>query len=261
MTQSSPTTDNGQAPAAIILAAGLGKRMGSDLPKVLHEVGDRPMVAIVVDACRAAGCGRIIVVVGQGGRLVRLALAGSGVEFAEQPEQHGTGHAVQCAEAQLRSGPVPKDVFVLCGDGPLIRASTLRALRELHERSGADATLATAIVDDPTGYGRIVRDGTGRFSAIVEHKAASPEQKAIREVNPSYYLFRTQKLLETLPQVQRSAAGEYYLTDVPGLILAGGGVVELIEAVPPEDTLSINTPDELAKVDAIYRRRAAEGVA
>lgn len=239
--------------------------MGSDLPKVLHEVGGRPMVSIVVDACREAGVGRVIVVVGpreRGGRLARLALAGAGVEFAEQPEQLGTGHAVQCAAPVLNAGSLPRDVFVLCGDGPLVRAETLREIAARHAETGADVTLATAVVEDPGGYGRIVRDGDGRFAAIVEHKAASEEQRGIREINPSYYLFRTEALLRALPRVQRSAAaGEYYLTDVPGLLLADGGKVEVVEAAGPEDALSINTPEELARVDEIYRGRAAGGVA
>lgn len=256
--QSGGPASGAQKPAAIILAAGLGKRMGSSLPKVLHEVADRPMVSIVVDACREAGVGRVIVVIGQGGNLVRLALGGAGVEFAEQPEQLGTGHAVQCAVPALRaSGALPRDVFVLCGDGPLVRAQTLREIARRHAETGADVTLATAVVDDPAGYGRIVRDEAGRFAAIVEHKALAPEQRGIREINPSYYLFKTEALLRALPRVQRSAAaGEYYLTDVPGLLLADGGAVEVAEAAAAEDALSINTPEDLAKVDAIYRERA-----
>jgi bifunctional UDP-N-acetylglucosamine pyrophosphorylase/glucosamine-1-phosphate N-acetyltransferase len=265
---SSRDSSGADRPAAIILAAGLGKRMGSSLPKVLHEVGGRPMVSIVVDVCREAGAGRVIVVVGQGGqgggRLVRLALAGAGVEFAEQPEQLGTGHAVQCAEGALRAGAaadggaLPRDVFVLCGDGPLVRAQTLREIARRHAETGADVTLATAVVEDPAGYGRIVRDEAGRFEAIIEHKALAPEQRAIREINPSYYLFRTEALLRALSRVQRSAAaGEYYLTDVPRLLLADGGRVEVVEAAGAEDALSINTPEDLARVDEIYRGRAA----
>lgn len=241
--------------------------MGSSLPKVLHEVGGRPMVSIVVEACREAGCGRIIVVVGPGeqGRLVRLALAGSGVEFAEQPEQLGTGHAVRCAEGQLRSRRLPRDVFVLCGDGPLVRASMLRVIVERHAEMGADVTLATAVVEDPTGYGRIVRDEAGRFRGIVEEKAASAAERAIREINPSYYLFRTEALLGALVDVKGSLVGtprdgggthEYYLTDVPGLLLGRGGRVEVVEAAGAEDALSINTPEELARVDAVYRGRS-----
>jgi UDP-N-acetylglucosamine diphosphorylase/glucosamine-1-phosphate N-acetyltransferase len=251
--------------SAIILAAGRGTRMRSDLPKVVFPIGDRPMVCAVVDACIAAGCGRIVAVVGHKQELVRDALRGYGekVEYAVQDQQLGTGHAVQCAAglfAQEAAGAGNR-VFVLCGDGPLIRESTLRKVSEKHRVSGASATLATAVIDDPTGYGRIVRDGAGRFVAIVEQKNCTPEQLAIREVNPSYYCFDAKALFGALPRVTRNAlTNEYYLTDVPALLMRGGQRVEVLEAVPAEDVLSINTPEDLARVDAIYRaRRGASG--
>lgn len=242
--------------AAIVLAAGKGTRMKADLPKVVHEVGGRPMVCAVVDACRDAGCRRIVVVVGYRQDLVRKALAAyPDVGFAVQEPQHGTGHAVQCAEQAL--GPV-QDTFVLAGDGPLIRAATLATILDRHRATGAAATLATSVIDDPTGYGRIVRDASGRFVGIVEHKDATPEQRAMREVNPSYYCFDAAALFAALRRVTRNAAsGEYYITDVPRLLLADGRRVEVVPAVPPEDVLSINTPEELAAVDSIYRARAA----
>ncbi|MFO0830997.1 MAG: NTP transferase domain-containing protein [Phycisphaerales bacterium] len=246
---------------AIILAAGKGTRMRSDLPKVVFPVGGRAMVCAVVDACLEAGCGRVVVVVGHKQELVRGALAGygGGVEYAVQDQQMGTGHAVSCAAPMFtREASAPGNrVLVLCGDGPLIRASTLRAVLERHERGGALATLATSVIGDPSGYGRIVRDGRGAFVAIVEQKNCTPEQLAIREVNPSYYCFDAAALFGALPRVTRNAvSGEYYLTDVPGLLLAGGGRVEVIDAVPAEDVLSINTPEDLARVDAIYRARS-----
>lgn len=245
-------------PAAVILAAGKGTRMKADLPKVVHEVGGRPMVCAVVDACREAECDPVVVVVGYRHELVRGALAGAGVRFALQEPQLGTGHAVQCADGEL--GSFAGDLFVLCGDGPLIRPETLATLLERHRSTGASATLATAIIDDPTGYGRIVRDGDGRFRGIVEHRNATPRQRAIREVNPSYYCFRRPDLMEALRDVPRNdASGEYYLTDVLGLLLARGRRVEVVPSVPPEDVLSINTPEELAAVDRIYRRRRAGG--
>src|SRR5262249_25705058 len=152
-------------PDAIILAAGKGTRMPGDLPKVVHPVGGRPMVCAVVEACRDAGCGRVIVVVGYKQELVRQALAGyPGVEYAVQDQQLGTGHAVLCAEGVLKRAtggtPVPpgRELFVLAGDGPLIRPQTLRMLVKKHRDAGASATLATAVIDDPTGYRRIVRD-------------------------------------------------------------------------------------------------------
>jgi UDP-N-acetylglucosamine diphosphorylase/glucosamine-1-phosphate N-acetyltransferase len=251
------------APAAIILAAGMGKRMQSDLPKVLHPVGDpaRPMVQAVVDACRAVGCRRIVLVVGYKQELVRDAMRGQGdVEFAVQAEQHGTGHAVMCAEPLFahEKAEAGHDILVLAGDGPLIHASTLRQLLERHRAAGASATLATSRIADPTGYGRIVRDAAGRFAAIVEHKDCSAAQLKINEVNPSYYCFDGRDLFESLARVKRNpGSGEYYITDVPGLLLAQGKRVEVIDTVPPEDILSINTPEQLAEVDRIYRARAA----
>jgi len=254
-------TDSADRPAAVILAAGRGTRMRSDLPKVVHEVGGRPMVAIVADACAQVGCDPIVAVVGHGREHVESALAGAGggaqVRFALQAEQLGTGHAVLAAAPALEDVGADRDVLVLCGDGPLIRSATLQTLLAAHRSAGAAATLATAVVEDPTGYGRIVRDGDGRFTGIVEHKHATPDQRAIGEINPSYYCFRLGPLLDALTRVERhGASGEYYLTDVPALLLADGRTVEVVEAVPPEDVLSINTPEQLAEVDRLYRARA-----
>lgn len=256
------TTPAREAPTAIILAAGKGTRMRSDLPKVVHPIGGRPMVRAVVDACRGAGCRRVILVVGYKQELVRAAFADDpAVEFAVQDQQLGTGHAVRCAEPLLqREAAEPgHDVFVLAGDGPLIRSETLGALLDRHRSTGALATLATSVIDDPTGYGRIVRSADGRFVGIVEHKDATPGQLAIREVNPSYYCFDARALFATLARVTPNAAsGEYYVTDVPALLLADGERVEVIDAVPPEDVLSINTPEQLAAVDAIFRSRSVK---
>jgi|GEM_PF-350772 len=248
-------------PSAIILAAGRGTRMRSDLPKVVFPVGGRPMVCAVVDACLAAGCGRVIVVVGHRQELVREALAAyPTVEFAVQDQQLGTGHAVQSA-APLLAGEAERsgnETLVLCGDGPLIRTATIDKMLRRHRSSDAAATLATAVIPDPSGYGRIVRDAKGRFAAIVEQKNCTPEQLRITEVNPSYYCFDTKELFGALRGVTRNeVSGEYYLTDAPGLLLNAGERVEVIEAVPPEDVLSINTPEDLAKVDAVFRSRPA----
>lgn len=246
--------------------------MKSDLPKVLHPVGSppRPMVQAVIDACREAGCARIVLVVGHRQELVREAVAGQrDVEFALQPEQLGTGHAVRCAESLFKDDIAAgvgtgRNCFVLAGDGPLIRAETLRQLLSLHRGSRALATLATSVIPDPSGYGRIVRDGpggaSGKFVGIVEQKDCTPEQLKIGEVNPSYYCFDTAALFNTLAHVKRNeSSGEYYVTDVPGMLLAEGKRVEVIAAVPPEDILSVNTPEQLAEVDRIYqsRRRGA----
>lgn len=264
MTSDPANTTAGKATgwSAIILAAGKGTRMRSDLPKVVFPVGGRPMVCAVVDACRAAGVGRIVVIVGYKQEAVREALAGYDVEYAVQGEQLGTGHAVMSAARAFGSAAEGEHAFVLCGDGPLIRASTLRRMRQVHETTGAAATLATAVIENPAGYGRIDRDADGSFRAIVEHKNCTPEQLAIREVNPSYYCFGVRALFEALQGVRRNPVShEYYVTDVPELLLAAGRRVEVIEAVPPEDILSINTPEDLAEVDRIYRSRATTATA
>ena len=227
---------------------------------MLHRVAGRPMVHWVVEACRAAGVERVIVVVGYRGDLVREALADAeGISFVEQAEQRGTAHAVQMAAPLFRDQP-PRDVFVLAGDGPLIRAATLRQLLATHRDTDAAATLATAVLDDPTGYGRVLRSSGrgGGFGRIVEQKDATPDELAVREVNPSYYCFDSAALFDTLEEVgNANASGEFYLTDVPGLLADAGRTVALVDAVPPQDVLSINTPEQLAAVDVILRERLA----
>lgn len=237
--------------------------MQSDLPKVCHPVGGRPMVCAVVDACLEAGCEKVVVVVGYKRELVQSALEGYAgkVEFAVQDEQHGTGHAVMCAREPFE-GDAGRDVFVLAGDGPLIRASTLETLLTRHREAGSSAALATSVIEDPTGYGRIARDSGGAFVGIVEQKNATAEQLGIREVNPSYYCFRAGALFDCLDRLPRDeVSGEYYVTDVPAMLLDEGHGVEVIDAVPPEDVLSINTLEQLALVDRVYRDRlgAQEG--
>lgn len=235
--------------------------MNSDLPKVAHEVGGLPMVNWVARACADAGCGRIVVVVGYKqdvvrGCLSRFAAPGVEVVFAEQVEQLGTGHAVMCARGALGVVTPDLDVFVLAGDGPLIRGHTLSRLLERHRSTGASGTLATSVIDDPAGYGRIVRHPDGSLDAIVEDKHCTPDQRHIREVNPSYYCFNAPAMLDALARVRRNeSSGEYYITDVPSLMISAGLRVEVIDAVPPEDVLSINTPQQLAQVDAVLRRR------
>ncbi|MEM9883561.1 MAG: NTP transferase domain-containing protein [Planctomycetota bacterium] len=245
-------------PAAVLLAAGRGTRMGGDRPKVLHEVASRPMIRWVVDACLDAGVSRIAVVVGYRGDEVRNALADEpACAFVEQAEQLGTAHAVEMARPWFEDEPAD-DVLVLAGDGPLIRAATLTRLLDVHRESHAAATLATAVIDDPTGYGRVLRTPRNTFDQIVEQKDATPEQLAVREVNPSYYCFDGPTLFDALPRVgNANAGGEYYLTDVPGLLEAEGRTVALVDAVPAADVLSINTPAQLAEVDRLLKQRLA----
>jgi bifunctional UDP-N-acetylglucosamine pyrophosphorylase/glucosamine-1-phosphate N-acetyltransferase len=232
--------------------------MNSDLPKVVHEVAGQPMVRWVVDAARELGAKPIVLVIGHGANEVRRLFAGDNdVTFVTQEQQLGTGHAVDQARDGFQDLNLKHaDVFVLAGDGPLIRPATLRALLDRHQTTDAVATLATSVIPDPTGYGRIVRDKTDRLLRIVEHKDASPEQRQIREVNPSYYCFRAGPLFDMLKLVDnKNANGEYYITDVFTHLLASGHRVEVIDAVPPEDVLSINDPAQLAEVESILHAR------
>lgn len=236
--------------------------MASDLPKVVHPVADAPMVVWVVRACLEAGAGRILVVVGHREELVREALteqapAGT-VEFVVQQEQLGTGHAVQCAAPQLEN--FSGDVVVLAGDGPLVRPEAIRALVERRRGAGASGVLATAIVDDPTGYGRIVRDSGGAFLGVVEEKEASPEQRHIHEINPSIYCFLARDLFPALAEVRRSvASGEYYLTDVPALLSRKGQRIDAVNSLQSDEALSVNTPEQLEEVDRLLRARLVAG--
>ena len=240
--------------AAIILAAGKGTRMGGDLPKVLHEVAGRPMVHWVIDAVRAAGAAPVLLVVGYREDLVRDACSDLDVTFVTQGEQKGTGHAVHvCAEA-LKD--FTGDAFVLAGDGPLVRHDLLQTMIDTHRHTHSIATLATATVDDPTGYGRIVRTHGGDFMNIVEQKNATDEQLAINEVYPSYAVFNVPAMLRDLAVLPRDPiSGEYYLTTVPHRLAAAGGRVSLVPRVDSQDMLSINTPEQLALVDGVLRNR------
>lgn len=232
---------------------------GQPLPKVLYPVVDKPMLWWVVKACQQAGVSRCIVVIGYGGDQVKAALVGEpNCVFVEQTEQLGTGHAARMAEPLFNAGQ-PRDVFVLAGDGPLIRAETLTQLLQAHRAAKAGATLATALLDDPTGYGRVLRDAAGGLIAIVEQKDASPQQLQCREVNPSYYCFRSDLLFSALARVKRNnAQGEYYLTDVPSMLKAEGHAVKVVDAVPPEDVHSVNNPEQLALVDRLLRERQSK---
>ncbi len=245
--------------SAIILAAGKGTRMKSELPKVAVPALGEPMVRWVVRACRDAGCTRIVLVVGYKQEVVREIFAGEDVEFAVQSEQLGTGHAVQAAEPLFRGAGRSGEALVLAGDGPLINAKTLRALVEKHRSRKAAATLATTTIEDPTGYGRIVRDDEGGFRGIVEEKNATPEEKRIREVYPSICCFDVSALFETLAALPRDeVTGEYYVTKAPEMLRAKGRVVETAPGVPPEEALGVNTVDQLAEVERVLAARGKE---
>ena len=240
---------------AIILAAGVSSRMNTQLAKVLHEVCGRPMLAYVLDACRQVGVGKMYVVVGYGIEHVRERFGDvEDIVWVQQDEQKGTAHAVLCCKEYL--GDFEGEALVLCGDGPLIRAEMLKTLFEKHKAEHSAATLATAVLDDPAGYGRIIRDANGNIQGIVEDSDCTSEQLAICEVNPSYYLFNNRILFEAAEKVKPdNVKKEYYLTDALSLIIAAGHKVVAVTAVRPEEAMGVNSRAQLSEASKIMQRR------
>ncbi len=237
-------------PVAVVLAAGMGTRMKSDLPKVLFPVLGRPMIEFVLEALTQAGVGRVIAVIGYRGDDVRQALvARTNVEFVLQTERLGTGHAVKMARPLLvgLSGPV----MVVAGDSPLIQAASVRTLLDHFQQHHPACLLGTLHKPNPAGLGRIVRDAGGEFASIVEEKDATPQQRLITEVNMSTYLFDGPELLHALDLLKNeNRQKEYYLTDCPGILKSEGKLVQALPILQPCEALSINTVDELAQVEA-----------
>ena len=237
-------------PLAVVLAAGKGTRMESDLPKVLVEVCGRPMIHYVLDALAAGGIDKSIVVVGYHANDVTRELSDRpGVSFALQEEQLGTGHAVMVARDQLAGHDGA--VMVVAGDSPMLQADSVRSLLSAYEQDRPACLLGTAHKDDPTGLGRVVRDAEGNFVGIVEEKDADDVQRKITEVNMSTYLFGAADLLATLDQLRNdNTQSEYYITDCPGMLRAAGKDVRALDVLQPCETLSINNLAELAVVEA-----------
>ncbi len=240
---------------AIILAAGVSKRMNTQVAKVLHEVCGRPMLAYVLDACREVGITKIYVVVGFSAQEVKEQFADAkDVVWVEQDKQLGTAHAVACCKEHLKN--FDGQTLVLCGDGPLIRAQTLKILMAKHKSAQSAATLGTAILDDPTGYGRIIRDAYGNMQGIVEDSDCTPEQLAIKEINPSNYLFNSKILFRAIEKVKPdNVKKEYYLTDAVCDIIATGHKVIAITAVPPDEAPGINSRAQLSAASKIMQQR------
>jgi bifunctional UDP-N-acetylglucosamine pyrophosphorylase/glucosamine-1-phosphate N-acetyltransferase len=241
--------------AAVVLAAGQGKRMHSDLAKVLHPMAGQPLLAHVLETLDELGVGRVIVIVGHQRDRVRAAFADSEIEWADQVEQRGTGHAVMMA------GPALEDfegtLLIVCGDTPLLRPGTLHHLLERHQQSGAAVTVLSMRLPDPTGYGRMVRDPDGRFTAIVEERDATAEQRAIDEVNSGIYAFRYAELARVLSGLTaHNAQGEYYLTDTVALLRRDGQVVDAWCAPDHRELLGINTVDQLAEAERVHHTLA-----
>lgn len=248
------------APVAIVMAAGKSTRMKSELPKVLHDLCGQPLLSYVLSALREAGIHRILVVVGFGADLVRERFAhDAGLEFVLQEKQRGTGDAVGACAGALREHR--GSVVVLAGDGPMIRPELIQAMMARFAAAKAKALLATALVNDPTGFGRIVRDGEGRFQRIVEQKDASSVETAIREVNPSFYVFDGPALFRALQRVEpNNAQGEYYITDVPGILRADGEVVVAEVLASEADMFGVNDRRHLATAHALMQNRIQQNL-
>lgn len=242
---------------AIVLAAGKGTRMKSNLHKVLHSVNGLTMIEHVIRAIQACEITQIVTIVGYQADAVK-AVVGDRSEYALQAEQLGTGHAVQQAEAVI--GQMEGSTLVVNGDTPLIQPDTLQALFDYHEQTGAKATLLTAMAKNPTGYGRIIRQADGTVSHIVEEKDATAEEKAIHEVNTGFYIFDNAALFAALKKVDNhNAQGEYYLPDVIKILKADQEVVSAYLLEEMTETLGINDRIALAQACRLLRQRINEG--
>ncbi|HEY0703530.1 MAG TPA: bifunctional UDP-N-acetylglucosamine diphosphorylase/glucosamine-1-phosphate N-acetyltransferase GlmU [Candidatus Acidoferrales bacterium] len=244
--------------AIVILAAGKGTRMRSELAKVLHRAGGRTLLEQVIRACQPLKPAQLLAVVGHQAPEVSAVAEALGAETVLQKPQRGTGHALQVARRKLRRSA--RIVVVVPGDAPLLRAETLAALLDTHRRGEAAATILSAELNDPTDYGRVVRDAEGRVQSIVEEKAATPEQRAIREVNSSIYCFTLDKLWPCLNALRpNNAHHELYLTDAIALLRQRNERVLAQIAPDPNEILGCNTRAGLADVDRIFRaRKSAE---
>jgi bifunctional UDP-N-acetylglucosamine pyrophosphorylase/glucosamine-1-phosphate N-acetyltransferase len=237
---------------ALVLAAGMGKRMGSDLPKVLHQALGKPLIGHVLAHLDPLGPDRVVVVVGHKEELVREALRARSVRFVTQAPQLGTGHAVQVAWSE--TAPGAPTVLVLAGDMPLVRTASLRGLLERHAREGNAVTVLSADLGDPSGYGRIVRAKDGAFVKIVEEKDAAPEERGIGEVNSGIYAFAKAPLERALGLLRSdNAQKEYYLTDTLAILGGSGQRVGVERAADPRECFGVNTPDQLRMVEETLR--------
>lgn len=243
---------------AIILAAGEGKRMKSKNSKVIHKACGRPVIEWVYKAVEDSGISETVLVVGHRADQVKECM-GDRVKYTTQEKQLGTGHAVMQAEKYLKD----KEgiVVVLCGDTPLITADTITEVIKYHKNSMNSATVITALLDDPTGYGRIVRDRHDNVVKIVEHRDANDEEKAIQEINSGMYCFTIGDLLHSLKELNNNnSQGEYYLTDTLEILIKSGRKVGAFIAMDPEEILGINDRIQLAKAERILRDRSIESL-
>lgn len=241
---------------SVILAAGKGTRMKSDKPKVVHQVMGKPMVYYSIEAARQAGADEVCVIVGYKADEVKSAIAASvndvKVDYALQEEQLGTGHAVKCAADFIgRDG----DVIILCGDTPLVTGDTLRKALDFHKESGNGVTVISAMLDDPFGYGRIIRNGDS-LAKIVEQKDADEAEQAVKEVNSGMYIFDCAELQDALSQISNdNAQGEYYLPDAIEIIKKMGLPASAVPMDDADQIRGVNTLEQLADAEKIMENR------
>ena len=236
---------------ALVLAAGKGTRMKSELPKVIHKVNGIPMVKKILNELKALEVEESILILGHKKEVVLKELGD--VPYVVQEEQLGTGHAIIQARELLKD--YEGDVMILCGDTPLLRHETLKFMYEAHKKSGVSTTILTSIYDNPFGYGRIVKDGD-KVTAIVEEKEASEEIKKIKEVNAGVYCCNAKELFEALNKVtNNNEKGEYYLTDIVGIQVAEGKIVASFVLEDNEEILGVNSKVELAQASKVLRER------
>lgn len=240
----------------LILAAGMGKRMNSDLPKVIHRIDGKELVKYVIEQAEGAGSREIWLIVGFKREMVMQATKDQKVGYVVQNEQLGTGHAVMQAEKHLanKNG----DVLILCGDVPLLRIETLKKFRTHHTASGCSATVMTTEFDDPFGYGRIIKDSDGSISHIVEEKDATGAEKKVREINSGVYIIDRNDLFDSLRHISDDNAGkEYYLTDVIGILKRAGKKVGVFKIDDNSEISGINTLEQLKAAESIIRSRSS----
>jgi len=238
---------------AVVLAAGKGTRMKSDLPKVLIEICGRPMIEYVLDALETVGFDRVVVVVGYRADDVKHALRHrAGLTFVVQEQQNGTGHAVMVCRNELAGHDGA--VAVVTGDAPMVQSESLVKLLAEYDHRQPACIIGTIHKENPAGLGRIVRDAAGEFVGIVEEKDATPEQRQLTEVNMSCYVFDSRALLAALEELRPdNAQGEYYITDCPGLMKREGKLVLALPVLKPIEALGVNTMDELRVVEGVVR--------
>ncbi len=243
--------------STIILAAGKGTRMKSDLAKVLHPIGGVPMLAYVIAAARAAGSGKIVAVIGHQAQRVRELFHDDDLVFVEQKELLGTGHAV--LQAKSAFGAAREDVIILCGDVPLIRPETLKSLYNKKMQDGAAVVVLTTILDDPTGYGRVVKAVDGRIIKIVEEKDANAEEKLIREINSGIYCVESEFLFSAVGRLKNNnVQKEYYLTDIIEIAYKDGIRAVSLMVSDHDEVMGVNTTEELRRAERIIKERSSE---